>query len=300
MTEIRPRVSVLITAYNREEYVGQAIESALGSRFSDIEVIVADDCSTDATWQLAQKYFSDPRVRLFRNDRNLGDNANRNRAAAEGRGEFLKYLDSDDVLYPHALDVFVGAMDAFPDAAFGLSEAPNGERPYPQFLSPREAYTLHFFEADLFGRSPGSSIIRADAFRAVGGFGAFKGRGQMGDLDLWLRLAKQFGMLRLPRDLVWDRQHRNQESTVSLRFPFKRAREERELMRLALHSPDSPLDKLERMEADRALEENDAGIALREVALRGAFIDAHRYRVATGVRASTVLKVLTRRLLKRS
>lgn len=300
MSESRPKVSVLITAYNREEYLAEAIGSALASDFSDFEVIVVDDCSTDSTWEVAQQYSSDSRVRLFRNPQNLGDYGNRARVAAEARGDYLKYLDSDDILYPHALGVMVRAMDTFPDAGFGLSEQPIPNRPYPLFLNPHDAYETQFFVMDLFGRAPGSSIIRRDAFNAIGGFGEFKGRGQQGDLDLWFRLAKRFGLVCLPRDLIADRRHGGQESTIQQQFPFERARQERRLMRQALFSKDSPLDSVEQSLADRRLEEMDAGIALRYIALNGAFLDAHRYRVATGVRSTTVLKVLSRRLFKRA
>lgn len=300
MNASHPRVSVLITAYNREDYLADAISSVLASHFSDIEVVVVDDCSTDGTWTIAQEFLRDTRVRVFRNTQNLGDNVNRNRAAAEARGDYLKYLDSDDILYPHALGVLVRAMDTFPEAGFGLSEHPLPDRPYPLFLSPHDAYATHFFEMDLFGRAPGSSIIRREVFESVAGFGEFKGRGQQGDLDLWLRLAKHFGMVCLQRDLVWDRRHEGQESTIQQQFPFERAREERKLMREALFSSDSPLSPAERLKADKRLEEMDAGIALRHVALRGAFLDGNRYRVATGVRSTTVLRMLARRLFKRA
>ena len=107
----RPTVSVLLTAFNRERFIGPAIESVLAQTFADFELLVVDDCSTDGTVQVARGYLSDPRVRLVQNERNLGDYPNRNHAATFAVGEYIKYHDSDDVMYPHCL-----AGDGAPDA----------------------------------------------------------------------------------------------------------------------------------------------------------------------------------------
>ena len=98
-----PAVSVLMTAYNREQYIAAAIESVLAQTFADFELIVVDDGSADDTVAAARSYEADPRVRVVVNERNLGDYPNRNRAAGLARGRFLKYHDSDDVMYPHCL-----------------------------------------------------------------------------------------------------------------------------------------------------------------------------------------------------
>ncbi|HEV2714429.1 MAG TPA: glycosyltransferase family A protein, partial [Terriglobales bacterium] len=95
-----PLVSVLMTAYNREKYIAEAIESVLASNFKDFELIIVDDCSKDRTAEIARRYTSDSRVQVHVNEKNLGDYPNRNRAASLARGKYLKYLDSDDVIYP--------------------------------------------------------------------------------------------------------------------------------------------------------------------------------------------------------
>src|SRR5690349_21051330 len=98
-----PKISVLMTAYNRASYIGAAIESVLAQTERDFELVVVDDRSTDDTVAVASAYLSDPRVRIARNERNLGDYPNRNHAATLARGRFIKYHDSDDVMYPHCL-----------------------------------------------------------------------------------------------------------------------------------------------------------------------------------------------------
>src|ERR1017187_1015293 len=117
-----PLVSVLMTAYNREKYIGEAIESVLASSYADFELIIVDDCSTDSTVAIARSYEArDKRIKVFVNEKNLGDYVNRNEAAKFGSGKYLKYVDSDDLIYPYGLDVMVKAMEQFPDAALGIT-----------------------------------------------------------------------------------------------------------------------------------------------------------------------------------
>ena len=102
-------VSVLMTAYNREKYLGFAIESILASSYREWELIIVDDVSKDGTVAVASSYAEkDSRIRVFRNEKNLGDYPNRNQAAAYARGKYLKYIDADDYLYPWGLDILAG------------------------------------------------------------------------------------------------------------------------------------------------------------------------------------------------
>lgn len=118
-----PVVSVLMTVYNRERYLAAAIESVLNQTFRDFELIVVDDASTDRSVVIARQFEQDSRVQVYVNDQNLGDYPNRNKAASYARGKYLKYVDADDLIYPHCLGLMVEGMDAFPEAALGISRA---------------------------------------------------------------------------------------------------------------------------------------------------------------------------------
>jgi len=110
--ENNPLVSVLMTAYNREQFIAEAIESVLASTFTNFELIIVDDCSTDKTIEIAKKFeMIDSRVKVYKNDNNLGDYLNRNMSASFAKGKYLKYLDADDLIYPHGLEVMVAAME---------------------------------------------------------------------------------------------------------------------------------------------------------------------------------------------
>ena len=258
--ESNPKVSVLMTAYNRADYIGDAIESVLASTFNDFELVVVDDGSTDETLAIARDYASrDRRVKVHVNEKNLGDYPNRNRAASLARGEYLKYLDSDDHIYPHGLDVMVRIMDSNPMAGAGLCAYAENSRPHPCLYDCATAYRMHFSRNDLLGRAPGSAIIRRSAFESVGGF---TGRRQVGDHEFWLLLASEYPVVTMPRDLVWDRCHEAQEQKYD--SPAEKTSMHQKVMLSALRSERCPLSQDERTNILRAMKRKRAKEALRE------------------------------------
>lgn len=205
-----PAVSVLVTAFNRERYVAEAIESVQAQTFGDFELIVVDDRSDDRTVDIARGYEADPRVRVVVNERNLGDYPNRNRAAALARGRFIKYHDSDDLMYPHCLETMVGALGAMPEAGLGLSVDTRGlGGSYPMLLTPRMCYQREFLGSGLFQCGPASALFRADVFRELGGFPE---AGVGSDYLLWLHACARISVALLPGDLFWYRVHPGQEA----------------------------------------------------------------------------------------
>ncbi|QDS88893.1 Putative glycosyltransferase EpsH [Rosistilla ulvae] len=208
-----PVVSVLVTVYNREQYLQATLVSILQSSFSNFEVVVVDDGSTDGSLDIAQDVAqSDPRIRVESNPSNLGDYGNRMQAASLARGKYIKYVDSDDLIYPHGLQVMVDAMQRYPDAALALAHSmPEDISPYPWYLKSIEAYRKHFLGRGCMSCGPTGAIIRRDAFDAVGGFR--KQWGVLSDSELWYRLAAEYPVVLLPPGLVWWRRHDAQEFT---------------------------------------------------------------------------------------
>ena len=134
-----PLVSVLLTSYNREAFIAESIESVLAQTLTDFELVVSDDQSSDSTVAIAKDYAGrDRRIRVEVNEKNLGDYGNRRQVASLARGRFLKYHDSDDVMYRHCLQAMAEPLSQEPRAAFALSASahwPGG--PCPMLLTPR-------------------------------------------------------------------------------------------------------------------------------------------------------------------
>jgi len=109
----RPKVSILIPVFRREKFIAECIQSALDQDFDDFEVIVVDNASDDGTWEICRKFVAlDQRVRIFRNEANIGPVRNWIRCAQEARGEFSKILFSDDCLESDCLGTMVSRIDS--------------------------------------------------------------------------------------------------------------------------------------------------------------------------------------------
>ena len=110
-----PRVSVVMSVYNGERYLAEAIDSILGQSMSDLEFIVIDDGSTDGTPRILEKYTArDERVWVVRNERNLGLTRSLNRCLSLARGEYFARQDADDISLPERLALQVQLLDANP------------------------------------------------------------------------------------------------------------------------------------------------------------------------------------------
>ena len=220
---MKPLVSVLMTTYNREKYLAQAVESVLASTYENFELIIADDQSKDSSLAIARDFATkDSRVKVVLNEKNLGDYPNRNKAASLATGKYLKYVDADDLIYPTGLEVLVSGMEKFPTAGFGLGSLPQDKfRIFPFMLTPAEAYHRHYFKEQLFHKAPLSAIIRKDTFDEVGGF---TGRRYLGDFEMWHILAARFPVVLMPHGVVWYREHEEQEmqdNRSDFTIPFK-------------------------------------------------------------------------------
>ena len=118
----RPLVSVLVPTYNGERFLGQAMASALAQTYTEIEVLVGDDASTDGTAALlAGIADADARVRVIRHERNVGAFDNPVQLFDAARGEYVKYLLHDDVLAPECVETLVAGMAAGPSVGLAFS-----------------------------------------------------------------------------------------------------------------------------------------------------------------------------------
>jgi glycosyltransferase involved in cell wall biosynthesis len=204
--ENKPLVSVLMTAFNREKYIAEAIESILGSTYTNFELIIVDDCSNDKTVEIAKGYeVIDKRIKVYKNKTNLSQFPNRNKAASYAKGTYLKYVDSDDIIYPFSLRMMVDAMQQFPDAALGFCLTHGACRfPLPYKINSADAFKQHFFEGGLLFVGPSGLIIKRKVFEAVRGFEEF---GMPSDNHLTLKIAAHYPVVAMNRDLFWWRVH---------------------------------------------------------------------------------------------
>ncbi len=119
-----PRLSVGMPAYNSADYIADAIESILAQSFTDFELIISDNASTDDTQRICEAFAArDGRVRYFRNVRNIGASDNYNAVFHHARGEYFKWASSNDLCAPEFLEKCVRALDERPDAVLSYPRA---------------------------------------------------------------------------------------------------------------------------------------------------------------------------------
>ena len=108
------RVSVIIPAYNQADFLGAAIQSVLAQTYPNFEIVVVDDASTDLSIEVV-KQFDDPRIKLLMHEENRGLPASRNTGMRASLGEFIAFLDADDIFHPEKLESHVAFLDNNPD-----------------------------------------------------------------------------------------------------------------------------------------------------------------------------------------
>lgn len=233
-----PKVSVCIPVYNSEVFLGQAIESVLSQSFSDFELLVVDDASSDDSAKIALSYAqNDSRIRFSRNEQNIGMVANWNHCLSLSKGEYIRYLFCDDFMLEH--DALARQVDRL-DSCKSLSLVSSSrvvvdatgryvglwkgfrellcEEPQKVVQACLELYYLKDGRLkfgilkNLIGE-PSAVMFRREL--AARGFNPQYR--QLVDLEMWLHLLRQGNFAYIEEPLVAFRQHEGQQTTVNLR-----------------------------------------------------------------------------------
>jgi glycosyltransferase involved in cell wall biosynthesis len=144
---------VVVPSFNNAAFSEATMDSILSQTYQDLELVVADHSSTDGTWQRLAPYAADPRVRLLRTDPGGGAPRNWARVTEAARGELLKLVCGDDIIYPDCLRAQVGAMDANPSVVLVAARRDLIDARGTMVLASRGL-------AGLAGRVPGKAAAR--------------------------------------------------------------------------------------------------------------------------------------------
>ncbi len=119
-----PRLSIGLPVYNGENYLAESLDSLLSQSYQDLELIISDNGSTDTTPDICRRYASqDPRIRYYRQERNIGSAPNHNFVIMKATGELFKSASHDDLYAPDLLERCVDALDRFPDVVLAHSRS---------------------------------------------------------------------------------------------------------------------------------------------------------------------------------
>jgi glycosyltransferase involved in cell wall biosynthesis len=194
----KPLISVIIPAYNAQETIKRTIKSALNQTFSDFELIIVNDGSQDSTLEIVSSIF-DPRLKVFSYP-NSGAAVGRNRGFSHSVGEFIAFLDADDLWTSDKLEAQLKALQANPEAAVAYSWTDHIDE-CDRFLRECSHFTANgnvYAELLLccFVVSGSNTLIRRQAFIDIGGFDESLPASQ--DFDLYLRLAARYKYVAVP------------------------------------------------------------------------------------------------------
>jgi len=223
---VNPAVSVLMTAYNREKYIAEAIESVLASTYKNFELIIVDDCSKDETVNIARRYEQkDSRVTIYINGENLGQFPNRNKAADYAHGKYIIYVDSDDTIFPDGIENLIGVMESCPEASFGMYSS---ESTRVNIIPPGDSIKKHFFEKPFLGIGPGGTILRLSFFKEIGGYPV--DYGIPGDMFFNLKVCCYSPIVLIPFRFVNYRRHDGQEINNSYDYLYNNYKYQRDAL----------------------------------------------------------------------
>lgn len=200
-------ISVLMSVYNGERYVREAIESILTQTYRDFEFVIVDDGSTDHTSKiLTELSKTDTRIKILTNEQNIGLTASLNKALRHARGIYLARMDADDVALSQRLEEQVTFLKAHPDIGMlGTAYAWIDER--GNVIGQRDVLTKpHELHRALIRTNPflhGSIMIRKELLDHVQGYDESYKKAQ--DYDLWLRLSSTCQFANLPDVLMQKR-----------------------------------------------------------------------------------------------
>ena len=169
-----PLFSIVVPVYNSENFIGETLKSLLNQTFNDYEIIIADDGSTDRTRNILEKYI--PRIKYLRQE-NKGPAAARNLGIQNAEGEYIVSFDSDDIMYPFALEVYAKVIKKFNEPPFIFSKMHyfNLEREAlinPESLNKIECIKhLNFFKKQsTVGISNSNMIVKKESLIKAGGY----------------------------------------------------------------------------------------------------------------------------------
>jgi glycosyltransferase involved in cell wall biosynthesis len=235
MSRHAPKISVCVPAYNAAAYLPAAIDSVLSQEFSDFELVVSDDCSSDDTPRICAGY-SDPRFRAVRSEERLRQSGNWNRCLELARGEYVILLHADDELLPGYLERAAAALGANQDAALVSCSVRHIDedgsplelqRLFDEDTIDREEVVLRRLLLDGCVINPAGVTVRRAVYDRVGPFTDKIVWGV--DWHMWIRIALGSPIAYIAAPLARYREH-GHSGTTAVMASGRNARDESWLM----------------------------------------------------------------------
>ena len=203
-----PLVSVITVAYNSGKYIRDTIKSVLAQTYSNIEYVIGDDCSSDDTWSIINE-FNDERLVAYRNESNIREYPNRNKAIELATGKYLIFIDGDDIIYQHGIEFYVRMMEAFPQAAMAIQKNYHNNILFPALFEPEDILLNYFYgKSHLLTSSFSSNFFKTEVLKKW----KLATKYVTGDEEIRLKIATEYPILFVAGWVTWPRETPGQAS----------------------------------------------------------------------------------------
>ncbi len=205
----KPLVSVVVPTHNDSKYIKEAMSSIVNQTYKNLDIVVVDDFSTDETVSIVNS-FNDPRIRIFRNDSNRGAAYSRNRAIKECKGEYISFLDGDDIWdltkTEKQIDYMLANGYVFCSCFYSFI-ASDGTQIGKYMSAPKRVTHKHFLKTDYIGCI--TTIYKKSIFPDLEIPNSLIKRN---DYALWIKLSEKADCWSFPIVLAY---HRNRDGSIS-------------------------------------------------------------------------------------
>jgi glycosyltransferase involved in cell wall biosynthesis len=240
-----PLVSVLMVTYNSERFLTQAIESVLQQDYANFELVIVDDNSTDNSFNIINSY-QDNRIRKFKNERNLGEYPNRDKAISLARGEYMIFIDGDDLMYHGGLSFMMDFALLYSECALILSKGWDERIVYPKVITSVDFYRFEYLDNGITALNFTKILFKAEALKSRPFFPSYV---KLGDVYLQYIVAMENKSVLIPDASTWWRRTPGQASEKLLKDLAFHSIHDLWIKLDMLKDERCPLDPIEKMKA---------------------------------------------------
>jgi glycosyltransferase involved in cell wall biosynthesis len=203
-----PLISVIMPAYNCSDYIRQSIDSVLNQTYSNIELLIADDCSTDSTKKIIDSY-SDPRIKTYHNEANLGYLKTSNKLFTLCTGEYIAFQDADDFTTLDRLETQFAVLAN--DSSIGVCGCnllfidTNGKEQYCSRYFANAKEIINAMQEVIFEFSPNTFLFKREILETVGGYNEYFNRIGAEDYYWTVLIMEKYKLVNIPGAMYYYR-----------------------------------------------------------------------------------------------
>lgn len=211
-TGVNPYISVLMVTYNSSKFIKESINSVLSQDYENFELIICDDKSTDNTWEIIDS-FDNPKLVKIQNETNLKEYPNRNKAVSLAEGEYIIFIDGDDLLYPGGLKFLSNYAAKYPDCSMIIARQWDERIIFPKKITPHQFYCFEYLDRGICGINFTKILFKSAILKKEPFIEGLK----LGDLYIQYKISLTNSSVIIPDGATWWRRNPGQASEILLR-----------------------------------------------------------------------------------